>query len=973
VELCPATPYISVDITENSMPSHRNSLTLLSRALFAASALVLGFAGAQAAPAPPWPQEQSDIAPDPAIKFGALPTGMRYAIMKNATPKGEVSIRLRIDAGSLHESDAQLGLAHFLEHMAFRGSTHVSDGDVFKMLERLGLRAGADTNASTSQTQTLYQFDLPKADEETVDTGVMLAREIVSELTLNADAFQAERGPVLSEERLRDGPGTRAFDAQSKFLLKGQLAPFRAPIGKVEIIRTAPVSQAADFYKAYYRPERATLIVVGDIEPDAIEAKIKAKFGDWNPDGLGRANPDLGTPPMRGEEAQVFVETGAPQFVTASWVTPYDNSRDTKEQRAKDRIESLALGIVNQRFAQAAQSADPPFLAAGVTRGNTQRSAQIASLYVNYPGDQWRKAFIEADRIRRQVLQQGVTQEEVDRQVTAALTGSRSALASSSTRNSRALAAGIAGAIGRDAVFSSPQSGLEMAEAALKGLTKERVNEVLRTVFAGNGPLLFLSSPAGVEGGEKALSEAFKEGESAMVADTAPPQALPWPYTEFGKPGAVVATREISDVGVTFLQFENGVKLTVKPTKFRADQISVSVTVPGGELVYPKDRMIIDSGAFVGGGLAGMSLIDMRRSLNGKIYGIGFEVADDSFAFAGGTRPADLDTQLQVLAAYLTKPGWRPELFRQGLTSMADGLVKLDTSAMSMFGSQWTGLLHSGDARWMYPSLDQVKAAKIEDVKALIEPFIANGPLEVTIVGDLEVEDAVKSVAATFGALPKRGATPAFAPEGLQVKFPAPTAEPVVLRHKGRADQGVSAIAWPTTDVYSDSESATRRLLTNIIRSRLFDQLRVADGATYSPQTSAHASLTFPGYGYIAAFAEIPPDKSKLFFDAVEKVTADLAANGPTADEFDRARKPEVDALEKAIETNGYWAGYLAGVQADERKLTLLRNARPQLEKATPDDVKRVAAKYLTASKAWKLVVLPETSGAAGAAPPSGK
>src|SRR5882672_7218605 len=164
------------------------SIVFLTRALLATGlALTLARTDfARAADAPAWPQAKSDIPVDPAIRFGALPNGMRYAIMKNTTPKGEVSMRLRIGAGSLEESDAQQGLAHFLEHMAFRGSAHVADGDVFKMLERLGLRAGADTNASTSQTQTLYQFDLPKADDETVDTGIMLAREIVSELKLDA-------------------------------------------------------------------------------------------------------------------------------------------------------------------------------------------------------------------------------------------------------------------------------------------------------------------------------------------------------------------------------------------------------------------------------------------------------------------------------------------------------------------------------------------------------------------------------------------------------------------------------------------------------------------------------------------------------------------------------------------------------------------------------------------------------------------
>lgn len=148
--------------------------------------------------------------------------------------------------------------------------------------------------------------------------------------------------------------------------------------------------------------------------------------------------------------------------------------------------------------------------------------------------------------------------------------------------------------------------------------------------------------------------------------------------------------------------------------------------------------------------------------------------------------------------------------------------------------------------------------------------------------------------------------------------------------------------------------------MTDIIRSRLFDRLRVADGATYSPATTAQASLTFPSYGYIAAYAEIPPEKMKLFFDAVRDVTTDLAQQGPSADEFERARKPEVDAIEKAAETNAFWASYLVGAQSDERKLKLLRDAKPGLETVTAADVQRVAAKYLTDAKAWKLMVLPK-------------
>src|SRR6478735_3985355 len=196
-------PYIRVPNRRTLM----RPIVFLTRA-FLATGLALTLARtdfARAADAPVWPQAKSDIPADPAIRFGALPNGMRYAIMKNTTPKGEVSMRLRIGAGSLMESDAQRGLAHFLEHMAFRGSTHVPDGDVFQTMQRLGLRVGADANASTGQTETIYQFDVPKSDTATLNTAFTVLRDIATELSLKPEAFDAERGPVLSEERLRDG------------------------------------------------------------------------------------------------------------------------------------------------------------------------------------------------------------------------------------------------------------------------------------------------------------------------------------------------------------------------------------------------------------------------------------------------------------------------------------------------------------------------------------------------------------------------------------------------------------------------------------------------------------------------------------------------------------------------------------------------------------------------------------------------
>jgi len=212
---------------------------------------------------------------------------------------------------------------------------------------------------------------------------------------------------------------------------------------------------------------------------------------------------------------------------------------------------------------------------------------------------------------------------------------------------------------------------------------------------------------------------------------------------------------------------------------------------------------------------------------------------------------------------------------------------------MSLFGYKLPGFLHSGDPRWESPTLADVEKARLEDVKAVIAPVLANAPIEVTMVGDVTVEQATKAVAATFGALPPRTPASFAQPSAGDVHFPPATAKPVVLNHRGRADQGAAAIAWPTTDVFADKESAARRLLVNVMQSRLMEQLRMNAGATYSPQTTAHASLTFPGYGYIGAYAELRRTRFSFSTTRCRRSRPTCGNMARRPDEFERARKPE--------------------------------------------------------------------------------
>ncbi|HTK35026.1 MAG TPA: insulinase family protein [Caulobacteraceae bacterium] len=957
------------------------------RIVRSALALVAGLGIAAAAPAllhaqdgaPPlaqrdkvWAQSYAKIAPDPAVRFGTLPNGMRYAVMRNATPLKQASLRLRVGSGSLEETDAQQGLAHFLEHMAFNGSAHVPQGEMIRILERHGLAFGADTNASTDWTQTVYKLDLPQADDDTLDTGLMLMREAAGELTLAQGAMDTERGVVLSEERARDTPNYRTFKAQLGFLLKGQLAANRLPIGTTRVLQTADAALIRSYYDAWYRPDRTTLIAVGDFDPAAMEAKIKARFSDWRPrSATPPPEPDLGAVAKRGTEAKVMVEPGGSASISIGWLQPFDAAPDSEAKRRRDLVEMVAFQVMGRRLERIARSDKPPFISAAAGADDYFRSAKVVSLSVSTDPDHWREGLLAAEEARRRAVQFGVRQDEVDRELTELRAQLQAAADGAATRRTPRLAEELAQSVDEDQVFTSPAQDLELFKSAVQGLGAAEVSAALKRAFAGEGPLVFMSTPKAVEGGEATLLAAFTAAEASAVAPSAAQEVRTWPYTSFGAPGTVADSRDVVDLDTTFVRYVNGVKLTVKQTKFRDQQILVSVRVGHGRIDLPKDRQTASWAAgfaFTEGGLKAIDKEDMEQVLASRIYGVNFGIGDDAFTLSGATRPQDFETQLQVLTAYLTAPGFRPEAFQRMKTYGSNLLRQMEATPQGVLRRDLASLLHAGDPRWSFPDAAQIEAGKPDDVKALLQKPLAEGPIEVVIVGDVSLERAVKAVGDTLGALPPRAPAPVD-PAGLQVRFPAPTREPVVRTHKGRADQAVAYLAWPTGDFFADpQQQRALRLLQLVLERRLVDTVRIAQGSTYSPSADWESSLVYPGFGYISADVEIPPAKIAGFYADVAKIAADLRDKEVGADELERARKPRLEAIQKAQQTNEYWLGQLSGAEADPRRIEAIRASLAGLERVRAADIRRVAQQYLTDERAWKLIVGPGAD--AAAAPP---
>ncbi len=908
-------------------------------------------------------QEVSDLKPDPAIRFGKLPNGMRYAIRHNATPPGQASLRLRIDAGSLMETDDQRGLAHFLEHMAFNGSKTVPEGEMVKILERLGLAFGADTNASTSYDETIYRLDLPRTDNETVDTALRLLRDVGGELTLSQTSIERERGVVLSEERARDTPRYHVFEQRFGFLLKGQRPPTRQPIGAVEVIRGANRDRLAAFYEAYYRPERAFLVAVGDFDVDALEAKIKAVYGGWTNAAQDGPEFDPGPVAKRGPEAKVLVQPGASTSVQVAWMNPPDKSLDTVANRRRLLVRNLGLQVLNRRFSARARAAEPPFISAGASRGDQVKAAEIATLAATARPGEWEAALVALDVEQRRAIRYGLRQDELDREIVEYRSSLEAAAAGAKTRRTPAVAADILGTVADDEVVTNPDQELAFYESVAKDLKAAEVSAALTGALSGEGPLIFVASPTAVPGGERAVLDAYARAHRLEPTRPVAPLSGVWPYGNFGAVGKVAERTEITDLDTVFVRFENGVCLTVKPTKFRTEQIYVVARVGEGLASLPSDKQTPGwaSSAFIEGGLKKVTADEMEGILAAKRFGVSFGIDDNAFELTGGTRPEDLATQLQVLAAHVAEPGWRPEAFERVRNYGATLHDQLEGTDNGVLRRDLSGLLHAGDRRWTFPSRAEMAATTLSDLKSVIDPALSSGSIEIVIVGDTTVDKAIDAVATTFGALPPRPAPKRLDPPVGAVRFPAPVAAPLVLTHNGRADQAIAYMAWPAEDFYVDTRRARATgVMSDVLKLRLVDELREKQGATYSPSVGYVASQVWPGYGYLAASEEAPPAMLDGFFRDVAKIAGNLRDQPIGVDELDRAKKPRIEALERSRETNEYWLDQLSGAQADPRRLDAIRSAVASLESVGPAEVQAAAARYLRDDKAWKLVIKPK-------------
>ncbi|MBU6373580.1 MAG: insulinase family protein [Alphaproteobacteria bacterium] len=957
------------------MRTARSILARLGAALLLAVVAACATPAAQTPPAPQplspvvrlpdylvWPHDLSDLKPDPDVRYGVLANGMRYAILRNTQPAGVVALRLRIASGALQETDEQRGLAHFLEHMAFNGSKNVPEGEMIKILERKGLAFGPDTNAYTSFGETVYMLDLPKNDVATFETGLMLMRETADRLTISEEAVQREKGVILSDERARDTPEFRATKARFAFWLKGQRVPERFPIGTIDSIKAATSAKITDYYRKHYRPERAMFVVSGDVDVADVEAKIKAQFADWSQPGPAGTDPALGDVAPRTREAAVHVEPSGPTSVTLSYVSAPDAAADTRAKRIRDTRRGLAFDIVNRRLQRLARGADAPFVAASIYRAEVEKSVTLAGLSVSTQPGAWEKGLAAAEQAVRQALQYGVQQAELDREIRETEAGLAAAVTGADTRDTRSLASGLAQAFDDRYVFTHPKDDLAIFAEAVKGFDAASASALLKEGFAGQGPLLFLSTPQPVD--PAALAAAYDRSAATPVAAPAAAVAAAWPYANFGAPGAVVSRTRDAALDTDFLTFANGVRLTVKRLTFEKGSVGVTVRFAGGLLALPqapKGLAWAAPFAVPEGGLGKLDREGLDLATVGKIVGAGFGFDENAIELSGETRPEDLALQMQLLAAYATDPGWRGEGLARLQAAAESQFASIEANPGRVLGRDAGAILRSGDGRFTFPTLAEARALKMDDIRAVVAPLLASAPIEITIVGDIDPKAAEAAVAATFGALPPR-AKSWTAPKGADVvRFPGTRPDPIRLTHRGRADQAVGYVAYKGFDARDIRKVRALRLVRQLMRLRLTEEVRERLGASYSPSAGDFSSDAFPGYGFFSATAETPPAQVPEFFRIVDEIAAELRAGKFDDDLIARAREPLVDQAQTSERTAPYWLSALSDAQSNPRTLPAIKSRISDLQTISKAEIVTVANEVLQPARLVRIQVTPAT------------
>ena len=923
-------------------------------------------------PADIWPHSNSDLKPDPALVFGALPNGFRYVLMENNRPEGRVSVHLSIHAGSLQEQDHQRGIAHFLEHMVFCGTTHFKPGELVSYFQSLGMRFGPDANARTGFNGTAYDLLLSDGTPQSIEKGLLALKDFAHGALLLPEEIDRERKVVLAEQISRDSADYRTYEASLRFEFGEARISRRHPIGIRSVIQSADQQLLKAFYDAWYIPENMILVMVGDFKSAEAVSLIEKKFADL----AGGRPPEA---PAEGGWLGQFDHRGIKPFyhyekelgnttISLETLRKITFTGDSKALRQEMWAAQAADRMLQNRLDAAVREPDAPFTDAVVGSGIYLKEVSYAEVSAQTSPENWEKTLSALEISLRSALKHGFAEAELQRVKKDIISELDREVQKASTRSSRDLGPRIVRYLNSGQVLQSPAQIQAGFAPFIESLDMKSVMRVFRKNWADDHLLVLVTGNAELEGKDKTPEDLIlKVFEKSRARKTAPPEPLKpagFPYLPIPQEkGVTQTTKEFQDIGIKIIDFENGFRLNLKQTDFQAGEILADLSFGRGDVSQPLDKpglSALSQRVVNESGLGHLDRDQLNRAMSGKVTRLEFQTREDRFSFSGQTVSGEIELLFQLLYAHLMDPGYRQQAHDLAMNRFTQEYREMERTVeggMSLYGQRF---LAGGDSRFGLPPYARFTALSLEDVRSWIDPAIKNASIELSVVGDFQVETVIDLASRYFGSLPPRGDA---AEKEKTSNLPVfPFGEKLTVQVPTRIVKNLLVVAYPTEDTWDIERARRFSMLAEIFSDRLRQQVRENMGAAYSPFAFSRASRAYPGYGLLQAMVYAESENIDAIISEIRGIAEKLACEGIDPGELERVRKPGVNRIQDMVRRNEYW---LNSVLSDSRRypqqIDWSRSLMDTYKSVRPEDLNQLARTYLKAQKAAVFVAGPET------------
>lgn len=900
---------------------------------------------------------------DPAVTVGTLSNGMRYYIRENHKPEKRAELRLVVNAGSVLEDEDQRGLAHMVEHMAFRGTKAFAGNQISSYLESVGMRYGPDINAFTSFDETVYMITIPTDTAAIVDKGFQILSEWAHNVAFDPTQIEKERPVVIEEWRLGQGAENRMQNKWFPVLFSGSKYGERLPIGLKSVLEKYKPATLRRFYDTWYRPDLMAVVAVGDFDKRQIEGLITRYLGAIPRSTTPRVRPLSAVPAQAGTLVSINSDKEATRSVVRLLYKQPKRFNTTAATYRQHLVEGLFGQMFNDRFAEITQKPNPPFINAFATQGNLVRTAESFSLSAIVADNGIQRGLsavlTEGERVKRF----GFLQSELDRAKKDMQRGIEQGYAERDKTNSSVYAEAYSSAFLQSEPSTSIQYDLDAITRLLPGITLAEVNKLAGEWMTDKNRVLATTSPdkpgiVNPASGVLLLSfDAVKGADLTAYAETAPSQRL---VDRDPAGGTVVSEREVKEIGVTEWKLSNGVRVLLKPTDFNADQITFTSYSPGGASLLPDASYIAASAADLipaTSGVGNFTVIDLQKFLAGKQVSVFPQIDDLSEGVSGSASQRDVDTMLQLVYLYFTQPRLDTSLVSTFIGRYKGVLANRSASPEAAFSDTLQVTLAQHSIRELPISaavLDRIDFAKSFDFYK--ERFADASGFTFVFVGNFKLDSMKPLIAKWLGALPSTGRKETWRDTG--IRPPTGVVERVVK--KGAEPKARTALIFTGPFEYTRQNRYYLSALAELLNIKLREALRENLGGTYGVGVSPGASRDpLPSYRFTIGFGSAPERLEALTAAALAQIDS-VKRFGTTPEYLNKVKEAALRSRETAIKQNGYWLSQISTFDQSGWPLAEIPDGDKLITALTADDLKRAATKYLRTDNYVRVSLYPE-------------